>query len=617
MSETKAAEATTAAGEATPTRKSGPMQRMLKLNTRLSLSWGQIALAVMLAGLYAVFEGFGVAMLTPVLTYIEDPASVSSASGEFGALLDFVNSLGLPINLGVLLAIAFVPVVLRQFVYFANAWYTANIQRRLSLSLRTDGFGAIVKADLGFIVDEGQGNLVSALTAQVQRGVAAIFYSVSLISIGLLLAVYVVVLVILSPQLAAIAVVAMLGLSLLVKRSIARSRQHGAEASALSNDMYSVFGERVAAVRLIKMRAQEDAEQKRVDKVVRAFEQTQLNIAIARAGIEITVDPLLMVALFVIVFVGVEFFGITLASLGVFLFVLLRLNQKTKEFNLNRQLLSSNIDSLNYVYQVLDRARSARKIAEGTREFDGLQEAIVFSDVTFRYPGADERMVLDRVSLRIERGSMAALVGRSGSGKSTLVDLIPRLREPTSGVLRFDGTPVSDFRLRSLRRGIGFMTQEAVLFNDTIRGNLLFGLEREPSEDEIRHALEDSYCLEFVEQLPKGLETNVGDRGVRLSGGQRQRLALARVMLEDPDILILDEPTSALDSESEQYIQEALERIRGRKTLIVIAHRLSTVQRADRIFVLDSGRLVEQGVHDELLRLDGPYRKLFDLQLQA
>jgi len=597
--------------------KTSRLRSLSKLNRRFSLKWSEIALAVVLAAIYALFEGFGVAMLTPVLSYIEDPASVSSAGGQFGWVLDGLQSLGLPVTLGVLLAIAFIPVLIRQFVYFANVWYTANIQRRISVSLRTEGFGAMMHADLGFIVDEGEGNLVSTLTAQIQRGVTAIFYAMSLVSIAFLLAVYVLVLMLLSPRLAAIAVVAMLGLSVLVRRSIKRSRQYGAEATELNNDMYSVFGERIAAARLVKMRSQEDAEQKRVTGVVRAYEQAQLNITIARAGIEITVDPLLMVTVFVIVYVGVEFFGITLASLGVFLFVLLRLNGKVKEFSLNRQLLSSNIDSMNFVYRVLDRARAARRMADGSREFPGLADAIELRSVTFRYPGSDERLVLDHVSLRIERGTMAALVGRSGSGKSTLVDLIPRLREVSSGQLLLDDTPVDDFTLRSLRRRIGFMTQDAVLFNDTIRGNLLFGLERVPDDEEIERALTDSYCLEFVRQLPKGLETEVGDRGVRLSGGQRQRLALARVMLEDPDILILDEPTSALDSESEQYIQDALERIRGSKTLIVIAHRLSTVQRADQIFVLDSGRLIEQGVHDELLRLNGPYRKLFDLQLQA
>jgi subfamily B ATP-binding cassette protein MsbA len=223
--------------------------------------------------------------------------------------------------------------------------------------------------------------------------------------------------------------------------------------------------------------------------------------------------------------------------------------------------------------------------------------------------------VLRDVFLSIARGSLVAIVGRSGAGKSTLVDLIPHLKEATKGSVLIDEHPIAEYDLRSLRRRIGFMTQDALLFNATILENLTYGLEHEPSGAEIEKALTDSYCAEFIAELPEGLTTVVGDRGVRLSGGQRQRLALARAFLQEPDILILDEPTSALDSESEKYIQNALDQMTGRCTLVVIAHRLSTVQRADQIHVLEDGRVVESGKHDALLAADGAYRRLFDLQI--
>jgi subfamily B ATP-binding cassette protein MsbA len=223
--------------------------------------------------------------------------------------------------------------------------------------------------------------------------------------------------------------------------------------------------------------------------------------------------------------------------------------------------------------------------------------------------------VLKGVDLEIPSRSQTAIVGRSGAGKSTLVDLIPRLRDVTSGRILFDGRPIQDFDLRSLRRSVGFMTQDAILFDDTIYNNLVYGLDREPSQEEVEKALAAGYCSQFVYDLPKGLETRIGDRGTRLSGGQRQRLSLARVFLQDPDILILDEPTSALDSESEEYIQKALESVRHHKTLIVIAHRLSTVQRSDQIVVLDYGVIVERGAHAELLAAEGAYQRLFDLQI--
>ncbi len=194
--------------------------------------------------------------------------------------------------------------------------------------------------------------------------------------------------------------------------------------------------------------------------------------------------------------------------------------------------------------------------------------------------------------------------------------MIPRLRDATTGQVLVNGVDVREFDLRGLRRRVGYMTQDAMLFNDTVLANLVYGLEREPGEAEVRSALEGSFAAGFVDALPDGVQTRIGDRGVRLSGGERQRLGLARVLLEDPDVLILDEPTSSLDSESERYIQEALDRVRDRKTIIVIAHRLSTVQKADQILVLDGGRIVEVGTHAELLRARGAYRRLFESQIQ-
>jgi subfamily B ATP-binding cassette protein MsbA len=265
---------------------------------------------------------------------------------------------------------------------------------------------------------------------------------------------------------------------------------------------------------------------------------------------------------------------------------------------------------------MVDRAKESRLIRSGERPFEGLKQGIEFRNVSFSYQDEEgSELVLKDINLEIPRGHQIALVGRSGAGKSTLVDLLPRLREATSGDVLYDGVPISEFDLRGLRRSIGFMTQDALLFNDTIYNNLIYGLERTPTDDEIQVALAQAFCADFVAELPDGMSTNVGDRGVRLSGGQRQRLSLARVFLQDPDILILDEPTSALDSESEEYIQRALATVHGKKTLIVIAHRLSTVQRSDEILVLDKGVILERGTHADLLKEGGAYRRLFELQI--
>lgn len=598
------------------TPRSNPIRAFRDMKRMASLTRFEMVALISQVILYAAFEGIGIGLLSPVLTYIQDPTVLDRPSDLWKVLLAVGAFLHVPINLTTLLLMAFIPIVLRQIVYFWNAWYLATVQQRAVTRLRSKGFSAIVHGDLSFIVAESHGNLISLLTAQVSRAGSAILQWVNQIASAIIIAVYVAVLLALQPWLTVITVVAMLAISLIIKGNVKRSRAYGAEAARLNSKAMSVVSERLGNIRLIKMRGQEEQETDRVTTVVRALEQATVRIAVARAAVEITVDPALMLAAFIIIFTGVTYLGVTLASLGLFLFILLRLNQKSKEYSVGKQNLSAYMDSLELVQNTTDRALAARNIRGGARPFEGLSDRIEMRDVGFSYSDeTEERLVLRDVDLAIPRGSLTALVGRSGAGKSTLVDLIPRLRDATRGEVLLDGVPIGDFDLRSLRRKVGFMTQDALLFNTTIVENLTYGLEREPAPEQVEVALEAAYCLEFVNELPERLETVVGDRGVRLSGGQRQRLALARVLLEDPDILILDEPTSALDSESEQYIQKALDKMMGSRTLIVIAHRLSTVQRADQILVLEGGVIVESGTHQTLLDLGGAYRKLFDLQI--
>ena len=580
------------------------------LSVPASRMWLLVGLSVALA----MLQGLAAGMLSPILQYIEF-GSVKSG-GIFGTiLLHTAHAFGLRVSLLTLLALAFIPVIFREVVYFVNNWATSRVVMGAATRMRTRGFSALVDGDLAFVVGQGFGNLVSTLTLQAQRGSAAVGQFLTQISTGLIITVYVVVLLLLNWRLGLMAVVAMLLMSFLVRGAVTRSRALGAETTRRNNETYSVIGERITAIRLIKMLGQEKAETHKVNQVVRHLADAQVRIAIFSGVIEVTLDPLNMLVVFGIIYVGVQYFDASLATLGLFLYLLLQLNQLAKNFNNGLQTLASLIDSLISVRDVIARATASRRIVGGSTPFKGVREGIRFENVSFAYGDEKENLVLKGVDLEIPSRSQTAIVGRSGGGKSTLVDLIPRLRDATAGEILFDGRRIQEFELRSLRRSIGFMTQDALLFDDTIQVNLVYGLDREPSRDEVDAALRASYSSTFVADLPNGLETRVGDRGVRLSGGQRQRLALARVFLQDPDILILDEPTSALDSESEEYIQRALESMRHRKTLIVIAHRLSTVSHSDQIVVLDHGVIVERGSHKDLLDAEGAYHRLFDLQI--
>jgi len=584
----------------------------------------EIAILVFFAMAYAALEGFGIGLLLPVLQYAQDGPKVieQAQGGMWGTLVHASQWVGIPLNLATLLIISFIPILLRQVAFYLNAWYSAVVQNRAMTRLRVESFDALAHTDLSFVAQHSQGDMIALLTGQVDAAGGALMQFLRLIAIIALVVIYASALLFVSPMMTAIALIAVVLMSFVAKSNIVRSRTLGTRWSELSRRAYTAFAERVSALRLIKMLGQEEREIETARDLSEQLMTANVQIALTQARVEITVDPGLMLGAFLVLFVGIQTLNMSLAGLGIFLFVLLRMNQKAKEFTGGRQLMSSYLESLLFVERTTREAREARRIVSGPRTFTGLQRDITFTDVSFAYgTNADEscepEFVLSDANATLPARKTTAIVGRSGAGKSTLVELIPRLKDVTSGRVLFDGVDVREFELRSLRRRIGYMTQEAALFDDTVYGNLIYGLERTPTDAEVRAALDGSFAARFVDAMPDGLDTRIGDRGVRLSGGERQRLGLARVLLQDPDILILDEPTSALDSESEQFIQEALDRVRDTKTIIVIAHRLSTVMKADQILLVDGGRIAERGTHTELLALDGAYRRLFESQLQG
>jgi subfamily B ATP-binding cassette protein MsbA len=250
--------------------------------------------------------------------------------------------------------------------------------------------------------------------------------------------------------------------------------------------------------------------------------------------------------------------------------------------------------------------------APGAAKLARFTKSIALENVVFRYPGSDNR-VLDGIDLEVKAGEVVALVGASGAGKTTLVNLVPRFYDPVEGIVKIDGHDLRQVRLASLRDKISIVAQDTFLFNDTVAANIGYG-RLHATPEQVREAARNALAEEFILRMPDGYDTVIGERGTKMSGGQRQRLSIARALLKDAPILILDEATSHLDTESEVLVQKALQILMEHRTVIVIAHRLSTVRRADRIVVLDCGRIVESGRHDELLEQGGTYRRLYELQ---
>lgn len=523
---------------------------------------------------------------------------------------------------GKISALVFVSLVILTFIFLKNAfqylsvYFLAPVRTGVIKDIRNTLFRKIIDLPLGYYSGERKGDIISRITTDVNEIEASIIRSLDLFfREPVMIIVYLGSLIYMSPGLT-LFVLILLPISGLIIGRIGRTlRRNSAKVQKAMGSLLSIIEEAIGGLRIIKAF---NAEEKTHEKFYRTNDQfTRLMIKNwRRRDLASPLSEFLGVAILILVmwYGGTLVLGekseLSSAEFITYIGIFSQVINPAKQFTNAYYSVVKGMASVDRVNYILDTQNTIveKKDALSLREF---REAIVYRDVSFRY---NTTYVLRNINLTIEKGKTIAIVGQSGSGKSTLVDLLPRFYDVTEGDILIDGNSVKDYKIQDLRNLIGYVNQDPILFNDTFFNNIAFGVEN-ATEEEVINAAQVANAHEFIISSPEGYQTYVGDRGGNLSGGQRQRISIARAVLKNPPILILDEATSSLDSESERLVQDALFRLMKNRTSLVIAHRLSTVQYADEICVINKGEIIERGKHEELLKLNGAYRRLYDIQM--
>ncbi len=588
---------------------------------------GKLCLAILAMFLVAILSAVSIGTIQPVLDLVLSPKDAPSfislpkaLQNQLGPLLNNLSWVREADKLTVVAAICgllLLLILVKGVLLYIHKYMMSYVAEHVMMDVRNDLYAAIHRLSLGFFNQRSTGEIMSRLMMDVNLlgETVTIAFSQALrepfyiLSFGALL-------LLLQWQLALLCLLVLPLLFIPIARFGNKIRHRGLLVQERYAELNTILQEALTGIRIVKAFVAEEYEQLRLARK----NQESFRAAIRIARVTALSWPVLEV-LGGIGILGVVVFGsylvlqqiLTLGGFMVFLGALISIFTPIKRLGGMNNHIQRGMAGVKRVFELMD-IRPDLVEAPDAVPLSRVQGAVAFRGVSFAYDGS--RPVLGDVSFEVRGGQLVAIVGSSGAGKSTLVDLIPRFYDPTAGRVEIDGTDVRRVTFRSLREQIGIVTQEVILFDDTVYNNIVYG-QRGVTSDRVQEASRIAHAAEFIERLPQGYETRIGERGVRLSGGEKQRIAIARAVLRDPPILILDEATSALDAESERLVQDALDRLMEGRTTFVIAHRLSTIIRAHRVLVLEQGKIVEAGTHQELLDARGVYCRLYHTQFQA
>jgi subfamily B ATP-binding cassette protein MsbA len=565
----------------------------------------------------AFFNGVSTTLIVPLILGLLGKENIILKSGPplLQKILSIFDKGDGSNNITAMVAVVVLMIILKNVASYLNSIVSGRLSKKLVKDIRKEAIKLLLEVDIDFFAKSKIGEIINKISDEVSRTATAIRVAINIFTTSATILIFVFILISISVKLT----IATTGLVVVVvginQFLIKRAKEFGKVLSEKSRVYSSALWEIFRGIRVIKAISNEEAEYQRIGQYIdereQADEQSQANYDAVSPINEVAGT----LAILAIVILGKAFFWQQIEEsstvLLIYLYVLFRLLPIVSQLNAQRSGFANVVPSTEIVADFLRRDNKPF-MTNGQKLYTKIERGIRLEGVSFTYPGHDD-LVLKTVDLWVQKGTTLALVGASGAGKSTLADLLPRFYDPIQGCITIDGKDLREYDIHSLRQAMGIVSQDTFLFNASVRHNIAYGIE-DVSEEEVIKAAKRANAYEFIVQLPQGFDTEIGDRGILLSGGQRQRLAIARAILRNPDILILDEATSALDTVSERLVQQAIDELCRDRTTVVIAHRLSTIQKANQIAVLDKGRVVEIGTHEELIKKGGYYTRLYAMQ---
>lgn len=603
--------------------------------------WKYLAASVVFTIFSALLDGASIYLSIPLLDTLFQQRGIGSSGtaeqittriqdGTSNWISQFINNITAGIKAyifsgstsEILLKICFLIIIAflgKNLFGYLQAYFLAHVEQGMVRNLRNQAYQHLHKLPMSYFKNERTGNLISRIMNDVNAvntSVSAVF--LNLIREPLKIIVFLGIAVSISWQLTLFSLI-VLPFSLIIISYIGLIlRKQSGLLQAKMADLTNRLHETITGVKIVKAFGMEEYENKKFFNETQNFFKLSLKITRIRNIASPTTEFLSVIVGVIIIYFGAQFVlinkTISASQFIGFLFAIFQLMPPVKELSSVNNRIQESSAAADRIFEILDTEPNIKNV-ENPISVNEFKKSIEFEHVSFRYEDSEE-LVLNDINFKAEKGKIIAFVGSSGAGKTTLVDLIPRFYDPTEGRILLDGIDIKQIRLEDLRKLMGVVTQETVLFNESVRNNIAYGLNDCP-EEKIIEAAKAANAHNFIMELPQKYDTIIGEKGTKISGGQRQRISIARALLKNPPIMIFDEATSALDNESEVLVQEAIERLMHDRTVFVIAHRLSTIRNADRILVIEKGKIVQDGKHEELLfEEDSIYKKLYELQFR-